>query len=131
MSLIAEQDAATTTMDDEDAAAMFRACMNLFRLWKLSDAEADVLLDLSPRTLARWKSGAIGPIERDQKARLAHLMGIHRSLRLMFQEPSRAYSWVRARNRAFGDRSALDVMLGGELSDLMRVRRHLISEVGE
>jgi hypothetical protein len=130
MSLTAAQDFAPAPIADEEAAALFRACMNLFKLWRVSDAEADVLLDLPPRTLARWKSGAIGPIERDQRVRLAQLLDIHRSLRVMFQEPAQAYGWVRTRNRAFGDRSALDVMLGGELSDLTRVRRHLFSETG-
>jgi uncharacterized protein (DUF2384 family) len=130
MPLTAEQEIAPTPIADEDAAAMFRACMSLFRLWRVSDAEADVLLDLPPRTLARWKSGAIGPIERDQRVRLAQLLDIHKALRTMFHEPNQAYSWVRQRNRAFGDRSALDVMLGGELSDLTRVRRHVFSETG-
>jgi hypothetical protein len=78
-----------------EAVAMFRACLNLFRLWKVSDAEASVLLDLPPRTFARWKTGAIGRIGRDQKARLSNLMGIHKALRLIFREPKRSHDWPR------------------------------------
>ncbi len=115
---------------DPEAAAMFRACVNLFRLWDVTDAEAGVLLDLPPRTFARWKTGALGRIDRDQKARLSNLMGIHKALRIVFREPERAYAWIKAPNSTFSARSALDVMLGGELTDLMRVRRYLDAERG-
>ena len=107
---------------------MFRAAVNLFRLWSVSDGEAAILLDLPARTFARWKAGEIGRIGRDGKARLSNLMGIHKALRLIFREPQRAYAWVKAPNEAFGGRRALDVMLDGELTDLMRVRRYLDAE---
>jgi hypothetical protein len=115
---------------DEEAAAMFRACLNLFRLWKVSDTEASILLDLSPRTFARWKTGITGRIGRDQKARLSNLIGIHKALRLIFRDPERSYEWPRLPNQAFENRSALQVMLRGELTDLMRVRRYLDAERG-
>jgi uncharacterized protein (DUF2384 family) len=115
---------------DEEAEAMFRACVNLFRLWQISDADAAILLDLPSRTFARWKAGAIGRIDRDQKARLSNLMGIHKAMRIIFRGADRAYGWIRASNRVFGGRSALDVMLSGELTDLMRVRRYLDAERG-
>lgn len=57
-------------------------------------------------------------------------MGIHKALRLIFEQPDRAYAWIKASNQTFGGRSALDVMLGGDLTDLMRVRRYLDSERG-
>lgn len=113
---------------DAEAGAMFRAAVNLFRLWGVSDGEAAILLDLPARTFARWKAGEIGRIGRDGKARLSNLMGIHKALRLIFREPSRGYAWVKAPNEAFGGQRALDVMLMGELTDLMRVRRYLDAE---
>jgi uncharacterized protein (DUF2384 family) len=115
---------------DDEAQAMFRACVNLFRLWQVSDADAAVLLDLPARTFARWKTETIGRINRDQKARLSNLMGIHKALRIIFREPDRAYSWIKTPNRVFSGRSALDIMVGGELTDLMRVRRYLDAERG-
>ncbi len=42
-----------------EGAAMFRACINLFRLWRLSDAEAAVLTDL-PRS-GRYRELWPGP----------------------------------------------------------------------
>lgn len=117
-------------ISDAEAAAMFRAVLNLFRLWGVSEDQAAIVLDLSPRTYARWKAGTLGRIGRDGKARLSNLMGIHKALRLIFREPARGYAWIKAANDAFGGRSALDVMTGGELTDLMRVRRYLDAERG-
>lgn len=115
---------------DEEAAAMFRAALNLFRLWEVTDDQAATILDLPRRTYSRWKAGELGRIGRDGKARLSNLMGIHKALRIVFRDAARGYAWIRAPNEAFDDRSALDVMLGGELTDLMRVRRYLDAERG-
>ena len=115
---------------DEEAAAMFRAALNLFRHWDLSDEEAAMLLDLPIRTFRRWKAGGVGRIDRDGKARLSNIMGIHKALRIVFGDSHRGYAWIKAPNEAFARRSALDVMLGGELTDLMRVRRYLDAERG-
>ncbi|WP_309083033.1 MbcA/ParS/Xre antitoxin family protein [Chelativorans sp.] len=115
---------------DDEGAAMFRAAVNLFRLWRLTDEEAAVLLDLPLRTYRRWKAGAMGRLDRDQKARLSNIMGIHKALRIIFREAQRGYDWIRSPNSAFAGRSAREVMLRGELTDLMRVRRYLDGERG-
>ncbi len=115
---------------EEEAAAMFRAALNIFRLWGVTDDQGAILLDLPRRTFARWKAGEMGRIGRDGKARLSNLMGIHKALRILFREAPRGYAWIKAGNEAFGGRSALDIMLGGELTDLMRVRRYLDAERG-
>jgi uncharacterized protein (DUF2384 family) len=115
---------------DEEAAAMFRAALNLFRLWGVNDDQAATILDVPRRTFARWKAGEVGRLGRDGKARLSNLIGIHKALKIVFREASRGYAWIKAPNAAFGERSALDIMLGGELTDLMRVRRYLDSERG-
>jgi hypothetical protein len=117
-------------ISDAEGAAMFRAAVNLFRLWQLTDEQAATLLDLPLTTYRRWKAGSLGRIGRDGKARLSNLIGIHKALRIIFVEKQRGYDWIKAPNAAFAGRSALQVMLGGELSDLMRVRRYLDAERG-
>jgi hypothetical protein len=117
-------------LTDEEAEAMFRAVRNLFARWDITDDQASVLLDLPVRTFRRWKADTPGRIDRDGKARLSNLMGIHKGLRIIFREPERGYRWIKAPNSAFGGASALEVMLGGELTDLMRVRRYLDNERG-
>ena len=117
-------------ISDAEAAAMFRAVVRLFGHWGLTDEQAATLLDMGLRTYRRWKAGEQGRIGRDGKARLSNIMGIHKALRIVFNEPARGYRWIKVANDAFDGRSALDVMLGGELTDLMRVRRYLDAERG-
>ncbi len=117
---------AVATITDEEGEAMARAAVNLFRHWGITDAEACVLLGgVSKRTYARWKDGEIGRLTIDQKTRLSVLMGIHKALRILFTEKARVYDWVKKPNTAFAEKSALDVMLGGYLTDLFRVRHYL------
>ena len=115
---------------DAEAGAMFRAILNLFARWDITDEQAAILLDIPLRSYRRWKAGDVGRIDRDGRARLSNLMGIHKALRYLFREPERGYRWIKASNDAFQGRSALAVMLGGELTDLMRVRRYLDGERG-
>jgi hypothetical protein len=114
----------------DEAAAMFRAALNLFGKWQLTDEQAATLLDMPVRSFRRWKAEGPGRISRDGRARLSNLMGIHKALRIIFSEPRRGYAWIRAGNSAFAGASALDVMLGGELTDIMRVRRYVDAERG-
>lgn len=125
-----EAEFAPHTLTPEEGAAMFRAVVNLFAKWGVNDEQAATLLDLTLRTYRRWKAEAPGAISRDGRARLSNLMGIHKGLRILFANPRRGYEWVKKPNAAFGGRSALDVMLNGELTDLMRVRRYIDAERG-
>lgn len=114
----------------EEAAAMYRAVLNLFGKWQVTDEQAATLLDMLVRSYRRWKAQGAGRVSRDGAARLSNLMGIQKALRIIFSEAQRGYAWIKACNAAFAGASALDVMLGGELTDIMRVRRHLDSERG-
>lgn len=117
---------AAPEISDAEGEAMARAVVNLFAKWDMTDAQASILLGgLSPRTWARWKVGTIGRVPRDLKARLSNLMGIHKALRIIFTEADRSYRWVTRPNDTFDGATALDVMLAGELTDIMRVRRYL------
>ena len=52
-------------------------------------------------------------------------MGIHKALRILFTENERAYGWVKKPNRAFDGKSALEIMLQGQIMDLFDVRFYL------
>jgi hypothetical protein len=114
----------------EEGAAMFRAALGLFGKWDVTDEQAATLLDMPLRSYRRWKAEGPGRLSRDARARLSNLMGIHKALRILFTEVQRTYAWIKAPNAAFAGASALDIMLGGELTDLMRVRRYLDAERG-
>jgi hypothetical protein len=109
-----------------ETQAMQRAFVKLAALWEITDEQAAVLMgDISIRTWRRWKVGDFGRAGVDVAARLSNLMGIHKALRLLFKEPARGYGWIKRPNEAFGGASALEIMLGGQITDLMRVRRYL------
>lgn len=116
---------------DAETRAMQRAVINLFTRWSLTDGEACVLLGgIGARSYARWKAGDFGRAGVDLRARLSNLIAIHKALRILFDDPLRAYAWVKKPNSAFDGRSALDIMLGGQLTDIMRVRRYLDAQRG-
>lgn len=113
-------------LSDDEVQAMQRAFVNLAAVWGLTDDQAAILMgDISVRTYRRWKVGDLGRAGVDTAARLSNLMGIHKALRLLFKEPARGYGWIKRSNDVFGGASALDVMLGGQITDIMRVRRYL------
>ncbi len=134
MQLVAIENAAsspTPGFSRAEVQAMQRAVIRLLDHWGVTDAQAAILLgDIAVRTYQRWKQGEYGRWTVDLAARLSNLIGIHKALRLLYTEADRGYRWIKAPNRAFADRSALDVMLDGQLTDLMRVRRYLDSYRG-
>jgi uncharacterized protein (DUF2384 family) len=117
--------------DLKEIQAMQRAAIKLFERWQLTDEQACILLgDIAKRTYQRWKKGELGRVGVDLAARLSNLLGIHKALRLLFSEPQRGYHWIKKPNETFDGQSALQVMLAGQLTDLMRVRRYLDASRG-
>lgn len=116
----------------EEAAAMQRAVLALMARWGVRDEDAARLLGgLSVKTYRRWRGGEYGRVGRDLADRMSHLLGIHKALRILFEDPARGYAWISAPNAAFGGRSALEVMVqGGGMEDIRRVRRYLDSARG-
>ena len=123
-------DATVPHLTGEEARAAARAVVNLFDRWSLIDEQAQELLGrLAPRTWVHWKMGDVGRVERDRATRLSLLLGIHKELRYMFgTDLPRVYAWIKAPNAAFGGESALDVMMGGRMTDLARIRCYLRAE---
>lgn len=72
----------------------------------------------------------IGQIDRDLRARMAILMGIHKALRTLFTEPDRGYKWIRQPSAPLGAHSALEIIMRGEISDLLSLRAYLDAELG-
>jgi len=114
------------------AAAALRTFFRLADAWQLSVAEQTTLLGVARTTLYQWKQGKVAPLDRHLLERLSHLFGIYSSLQILFPSPRRADEWLRKPNTApmFGGRSALDRMLGGQVSDLYEVRRYLDAQRG-
>lgn len=119
------------TFTEAEVQAMLRAVLSLFDRWQLTDEQASKLLgDVAKRTYQRWKTQHYGRVGVDLAARLSNLLGIHKALRLLFTDANRGYGWIKRPNKDFGDESALEIMLQGQLTDLMRVRRYLDAQRG-
>lgn len=116
----------------EAAAAALRTFFRLAEAWRLGVAEQTALLGVARTTLYQWKQGKVAPLDRHQLERLSHLFGIYSSLHILFPVASRADEWVRKPNTAplFGGGSALERMLGGQVSDLWVVRQYLDAQRG-
>ncbi len=116
---------------DNEAAALVRATVGLAARWGLTDHEARTLLGgLSKSTWTRWKQSKRPRVNRDLRTRMAVLMGIHKGLRYLFADPARDYAWIRKPNARCHGESALDIMLRGEIADLIGVRNLLDREEG-
>lgn len=101
--------------------------------WGLSTAQLMVLLGEPARTtFFRWKAGEVGPVSRDLLERLSYLLGIYKALQILLPQRSDANDYLKRPNTApvFAGRTPLDVMLGGQVADLYRVRQYLDAQRG-
>lgn len=114
----------------EQRSGMARAVAKLFdEHWQLNSADALMLLGLnetSRATLRRYRQGEPLSRNRDLLERVSHLMGIHKSLRLLYPEnPEMRAHWIDMRNDAFGGNRPLDIARAYGLPGLLMIRAHL------
>jgi hypothetical protein len=91
------------------------------------------LLALPRSTLAKYRQDpASAQLSPDTLERISYLLGIYKALQILIPDAAQADEWVRRSNTAalFGGRSALDRMLGGQVSDLYVVRQYLDAQRG-
>ena len=110
-----------------------RMIVQLFDHWQLPAPDQATLLGLSSdsrATIARYRKGDPLADSTDLLARAGHLLGIHKSLRIMFpHDRDLAYRWVSTPSRRFGDHAPLDIMKRG-FEGILAVRRFLDFERG-
>ncbi len=108
----------------------FEAFLRLAEIWGLSTDQRITLLGSPARsTYFKWKKER-GVMSVDTEERISHLLAIFKALQILFPDPQRADAWLRRSNAFFGDRSALDVMLAGQLADILSVRAYLDAQRG-
>ena len=104
-------------------------CFNLMEHWGCTkDQQCTLLGAIGNTTYFKYKKLPVVRLPHDTLERISYLMGIHKSLRILFSnQPERAYDWVHKPNTAapFNGQSALTYMLGGQVVDLADVRRYL------
>lgn len=115
------------------SAAALRAFFRIAGLWSLKSAEQRTLLGSPPEsTFFKWKRELQGSISKDVLERISYVLGIYKALQILFPDPARADAWIKKPNSAplFGDQSALNRMLSGNVADLYVVRQYLDAERG-
>ena len=129
------QPSAEVDLHDRDARGrLAKLVVNLFDLWKLAPADQAALLGLSPgsrSTLARYRRGEPLADSADLIARVGHLLGIHKSLRILFpHDRDLAYRWITSANRRFDGATPLEVIKRYGYEGILAVRRYLDFERG-
>lgn len=113
----------------ENRATLASAILRLFEHWGLSPDQQLALLGYQPgsrATLKRLRDGGALPASRDVLDRAGHLLGIHKSLRLIYpRNPEARHGWITSRNRDFDDRSPLEVADEYGLPGLLMIRTYL------
>src|SRR3954468_6712787 len=113
--------------------ALLRTFFNIAKAWKLSTPEAMTLLGLRSRsTYHVWRDGRAGALPRDTLERISYVLGIYKALQILLPSGKAADTWIRKPNAApvFGNRSALDRLMSGNVADLYEVRRYLDAQRG-
>jgi hypothetical protein len=110
-----------------------RTFFNITRAWGISAADERALLGWPPpSTFHKYKSGATGTLSVDTLTRLSLVLGIYKTLHVLYPEPALADRWVTIPNShpLFGGRPALRLMIDDGIDGLYRVRRLLDSRRG-
>lgn len=117
--------------DEADRERLSKTALKAYRRlvqeWGLTGAEAAALLGVSASTWERLKpEGRDRPLSQDQMTRLSALIGIYKSLKLMFADDM-AVRWPTLSNRGplFANRSPIAAMIAGGIPHMLEVRRFL------
>lgn len=116
------------------ASVALQAFFNLSARWELSATQERTLLGNPPEsTFYQWKSKkAARRLSQDTLERISHLLGIYKALNILLPVEKSANGWIHRDNTAplFQGKSALSLMLTGNIVDLADVRHYLDAQTG-
>ncbi len=128
MRAVAQKRVAVELGSREARSRLAAMVTQLLEHWDLTAAEQAELLGLSAASrssLGRYRGGEPLADNRDLLGRAGHLLGIHKSLRLLFpHDRDLAYRWMTQPNRRLGARP-VDLILEHGFEGLLTVRRYL------
>ena len=128
MPAVVEKHVAVDASSREARGRLASMVTQLLDRWHLSAVEQAQVLGLSSgsrSTLARYRSGEPLADSRDLLDRAGHLLGIHKSLRLLFpHDRDLVYRWMTQPNRRLG-RRPVDIVIEHGFEGLLTVRRFL------
>lgn len=114
--------------------SLLPAIFNIFSEWHLKGAQQMILLGLSnEKTFYNWKSHPEkAKLTRDLLERASYILGIYKSLQILFPDQTFADQWLSTPNDnpLFNGTAPLDRLLAGQVVDLAVVRNFLDAERG-
>lgn len=119
----------------EDRSQISQMLITLFGHWQLSTSDSLQLLGMAPNNrtaLANYRRGKPIANERDRLERAGNLLGIHKTLRLLFPHDRQlAYAWMTTPNRAFKGQTPVSVIIDKGLMGYYIVRAYLDRQRGQ
>ncbi|CZG34641.1 TPA: DUF2384 domain-containing protein [Legionella pneumophila subsp. pneumophila] len=103
---------------------VWKSLTNLVERFDLKESEARILMGDMPRsTYTSHKA----KLNRDQKERVSYLLGIYKSLRILFEDGEQARTWINRKNDLppFKGLTPKEYMLEGGMVRLADVRKFL------
>ncbi|MCV6587822.1 MAG: DUF2384 domain-containing protein [Marinobacterium sp.] len=105
---------------------------NIAQEWQLTPLQQRILLGCpNQQTFQRWcrndasSTNNTPELPKDTLERIGCIMIIYRTLRLQLPDAQCTRTWLYCANTSFQGKSALNVMLQGNMSDLIQVEQHL------
>ena len=119
-----------TGADHSSLPLEMESFLTLADRWELTTDDQIKLLGSPGRsTFFKWKKTG-GTLPNDTIERISHLLNIYKCLEIVLPTPKSADTWIKKHNTYFEGRTALEVMLDGQVSDIYRVRQYLDAQRG-
>ncbi len=96
----------------------------LVKRFEFTEGEARILMGEMPRSTY---TTAKAKLSRDQKERVSYLLGIYKSLRILFDDGDQARTWINRPNSLppFNGMTPREYLLDGSIVRLSEVRKFL------
>lgn len=102
----------------------WKSLINLVDRFNFKESEARILMGDMPRSTYTTQKAKLN---RDQKERVSYLLGIYKSLRILFDDGEQARTWINRHNALppFNGMTPKEYMLEGSMVRLAEVRKFL------
>ena len=124
-------DKVTTISTERMTKVALKTYFSIMAKWHVNTKQAIVILGCPAQsTFYKWKSGNVTSIPKDTLERISFVIGIYKSLGILFSFRQQADEWVNKPNKAFNGETAIEFMLKGSIINLLETRRYLDAQRG-
>lgn len=113
------------------AVVALKTFFNIMDKWGVKNEQQIVLLGRpSSGTFFNWKKGKVASLQVDTLERISYVIGIYKTLGLLFPTRAQADAWPKKANQAFDRQTALEYIIKGSMVHLINLRRYLDAQRG-